>query len=1513
MATSGLYGSSPTGAVVSAPGSESAGLYGNGTTFGGSYFEWFIFIQSDTQPATPTGGSWSFQTNSGTPPTGWSTNPPAAPTLPVWVSIALVNSRDSGALVWSAPGVFSYSSGLPILSGSGSPTSGDGLNSQLWIQTGTTPETIWFKQSGTWVRLTGSTLYVDTSSTQTVGGTKTFSSVIQGSVSGTSNNVTGIVSITNGGTGQATANTAFNALAPSQIGNTGKYLTTDGSNTSWAVNPLGTVTSINVSGGTTGLTTSGGPITTSGTITLAGTLAVANGGTGVTTSTGSGSVVLNTSPSLESLTISDYETFGSVSAPTYAEGRLWYDLTQKALTYNNDISGNSLHVGQETQLKVRNGTGSTIAKGAPVYITSTSSGQTYPNVALSIANTLVTGNCIGLANEAIASGADGYVVINGILNGVNTGTFTVGDILYVSPYSAGQLMNTFPPTGYPVRIGVVSYVNSSTGSIYINQSNAFVQASSVVGTLAVANGGSGQTTAQAAMNTFAGAVTSGSYLRGNGTNVVMSTIQAADVPTLNQNTTGTASNVTGTVAIANGGTGATTAATARTSLGATTIGGNVFTLTNPSAITFPRFNADNTVSALDAATFRTAIGAGTSSTIGTVTSVSGTGTVNGLTLTGTVTTSGSLTLGGTLDLSAYNGAGAFSTLSASGNVTLSGGTANGVAYLNGSNVVTSGSALTFDGTNLTTTGNYLAAAGKGIAYSGDATRIFTPEDNVSGGLLQWASGGVLRFNAGASNELMRLTSTGLLVNTTSPVTGSKLVVGSADATIYGITVGRGAGAVSTNTAVGASALAANTTGSSNSGFGVNALNSNQDGIQNSAFGYQALNGNVSGYYNVAMGYRSLFVNTGNSNVGIGTQTLTANTTASYGTAVGYQAGYSNTTGSDLTVFGNAAGRSNTTGTLNVAVGSNALYTNTTGGNHVAIGYQSLFSNTTASYNTAVGYKSLYANTTGQENVAMGWLALTANTTANQNVAIGNASLTSNTTGASNVAVGQQALQGNTTASNNVAVGYQAGYSGATATQNVLIGVQAGYTNGADRTVAIGYQTLYANTGDRNTAVGWATMVNNTTGGYNAAYGHQALGANTTGSYNTATGYNALYSNTTASNNTAVGYNAGYSNQTGTNNVAIGYQALFSNTTNENVAVGNGALFSVATSACVFNVAVGHGAAYYTNNSLGGIVAIGNYALNANTTGIANVAVGSRVNSTTTGTLVSNTTGSYNTALGAGALTANTTGNYSTAIGYQALATYTGTNINDAFGSKALQLMTTGGFNLAVGFQAGLSGTTGSYNVFIGRDASYNITTGNNHVVIGYQAGYSQGSAVRNTFVGYNAGYSCTGNDNMFIGQGCAVNASSGSGNISIADLSNLSGGNQIFNLTTESNRIIMGHNNITNAYVKVAWTVTSDARDKMDFEDVPHGLSFLRQFNPVSYYMRKSRDEAVRNGRKRYGYKAQDILVAEGANPVIIDNEKEDHLKYNGEALVPVLHNAIKEMADMIDQLKAEIAALKGA
>jgi hypothetical protein len=68
-----------------------------------------------------------------------------------------------------------------------------------------------------------------------------------------------------------------------------------------------------------------------------------------------------------------------------------------------------------------------------------------------------------------------------------------------------------------------------------------------------------------------------------------------------------------------GGSTGLVASTGRTSLGGTTIGQSMFTLTNPSAITFPRFNADNTVSSLTAANFRTAIGAGTVTTVNAAT------------------------------------------------------------------------------------------------------------------------------------------------------------------------------------------------------------------------------------------------------------------------------------------------------------------------------------------------------------------------------------------------------------------------------------------------------------------------------------------------------------------------------------------------------------------------------------------------------------------------------------------------------------------------------------------------------------------------------------------------------------------------------------------------------------------------------------------------------------------------------------------------------------------------------
>jgi hypothetical protein len=69
-------------------------------------------------------------------------------------------------------------------------------------------------------------------------------------------------------------------------------------------------------------------------------------------------------------------------------------------------------------------------------------------------------------------------------------------------------------------------------------------ASNVTGVVAIVNGGTGQTTQAAALTALAGTQSSGKYLRSNGTNTVLATIVAGDVPTLNQDTTGSAATLT---------------------------------------------------------------------------------------------------------------------------------------------------------------------------------------------------------------------------------------------------------------------------------------------------------------------------------------------------------------------------------------------------------------------------------------------------------------------------------------------------------------------------------------------------------------------------------------------------------------------------------------------------------------------------------------------------------------------------------------------------------------------------------------------------------------------------------------------------------------------------------------------------------------------------------------------------------------------------------------------------------
>jgi len=116
----------------------------------------------------------------------------------------------------------------------------------------------------------------------------------------------------------------------------------------------------------------------------------------------------------------------------------------------------------------------------------------------------------------------------------------------------------------------------------------------------------------------------------------------------------------------------------------------------------------------------------------------------------------------------------------------------------------------------------------------------------------------------------------------------------------------------------------------------------------------------------------------------------------------------------------------------------------------------------------------------------------------------------------------------------------------------------------------------------------------------------------------------------------------------------------------------------------------------------------------------------------------------------------------------------------------------------------------------------------------------------------------------------------------------------------------MGNNSNTAAYIKVSWTVTSDARDKTSFAAVPHGLDFVNSLTPTAYKFRVSREDDTPTGPARYGFTAQNILAAEGDNPVIIDNSDPENLKYNADSMIAVLVNAIKELTARIAALEAK-------
>ena len=499
-----------------------------------------------------------------------------------------------------------------------------------------------------------------------------------------------------------------------------------------------------------------------------------------------------------------------------------------------------------------------------------------------------------------------------------------------------------------------------------------------------------------------------------------------------------------------------------------------------------------------------------------------------------------------------------------------GGSTTQVQY-NNAGVLAGITGATSNGTALT-----LVAPNLGSPASVGTMPAFTLGGTVSGGGNQ-----INNVVIGASNPLAGAF-TSLTASTTLGVTGVSTLTGGA--IVQGLTVGLGAGAVATNTAVGVSALTSNSTGAQNTAIGYQAGYTNQTGTGNVFVGRVAAYATTTSY-NTAVGMAALYINnTGANNTAIGTEALYSNLSASNNTAVGFQAGLSSTAASNVYV-GAQAGYLSTTSN-STAVGYQAHYRNLTGNNSVAIGYQALYGGASADADgcVAVGHESLLSVTTGDFNVALGMGTLRVTSSGANNVALGYQSLNANTTASNNTAVGFQSLYTNTTGASNTAVGYQS-LPINTASNNTATGFQAGNgVTSATNMIAIGYRSMYGNSGF-------------ITGGSNIGIGNETFYNLTSGTNNVAIGYQSLYANNAASNNTAVGYQAGYSNTESAAQTALGHQALYSLTgafNGGNTAVGQGAGYSQTSG--YTNTYVGYNSGYVM---LGGVqnTILGSYSGN----------------------------------------------------------------------------------------------------------------------------------------------------------------------------------------------------------------------------------------------------------------------------------------------------------------------------
>lgn len=309
------------------------------------------------------------------------------------------------------------------------------------------------------------------------------------------NETQGALPLGRGGTGDALSPVAGAVVystgtkfALTNPGIAGQVLTSAGTDEPvWTtITGAGTVTSVDASGGTTGLTFTGGPITVSGTLTLGGTLAVASGGTGATNATsartnlsaaasGANSDITSLSGITGGISTADFVAFDTTNVTPPTLGQLAWNLDDGTLDVGLN-GGVVLQTGQETLFYAKNTSGSSIPIGTPVMFTGTVGASGKLTFGLAVADGSTPAEyMMGVTAQTIANNDFGYVTSFGLVRGFDTsGTpysevWADGDLLYFDPAAPGgwtKVEPVAPNIHVPVAV-VVSAASGGSGSIFV--------------------------------------------------------------------------------------------------------------------------------------------------------------------------------------------------------------------------------------------------------------------------------------------------------------------------------------------------------------------------------------------------------------------------------------------------------------------------------------------------------------------------------------------------------------------------------------------------------------------------------------------------------------------------------------------------------------------------------------------------------------------------------------------------------------------------------------------------------------------------------------------------------------------------------------------------------------------------------------------------------------------------------------------------------------------------------------